>query len=606
MRRVQNLAKPVAPVSGRYAAPPSKKVSVRQVLLRLWRYLASRRKTLIIAFALMLVSNLLALAIPMLSGAAIDAIGIQAGGVDFPKVFHYCMMMLICYLISAVFSYLLSVSLIRLSQEVVYSLRKDIFGHLTKLPVSYFDRHPVGVMISCICYDVDIIGSALSTDLVQISTSVVTVLGSLVMLLALSPALSTVVLVTVPITVAFSRWQMKRMHPLFRARARELGALNGLVEESVSAARAVNTYSCEQAMLERFDRKNEDAMEAYYIADNKSCLMGPMVNFVNNISLAFGSALGAILCLAGKLTLGAVSSFVLYSRKFSGPIREAANIASEIQAAATAAERVFRLMDEEPESADRENALPLERISGEIGLEEVSFRYGEGEEVLRDVTIDVPKGSVIAIVGPTGAGKTTIVNLLMRFYDVSAGRITVDGQDVRDLIRQELRLSYAMVLQDSWLFSGTVYENIAYGNEHATRDEVIEAAKAAKIHHHIMSLPQGYDTVLSDDGLSLSKGQRQLVTIARAMLIDAQMLILDEATSNVDSGTELEISEAMKKLMKEKTCFVIAHRLSTVEHADLILVMEGGRLVERGTHQELLEKYGTYHKIYASQFKIYK
>jgi ATP-binding cassette subfamily B multidrug efflux pump len=579
---------------------------VLPVVGRLWRYLARRRAVILVAFLVMILSNLLALAVPLLSGAAIDAIGTKVGGVNFSAVFYNCIWMLVCYAVSSLLSYLLSVLLIHLSQRVVQNLRQDIFQNLMTLPVSYFDKHPVGNIISCICYDVDTIGACLSTDLIQISTSVITVLGSLVMLLLLSPPLSVVMLVTVPITTLFSRWQMKRMHPLFRRRSKKLGELGSLIEESVTAGRAVSAYSCEAAMLRRFEWKNTEAMDAFYEADAKSVLLGPMVNFINNISLAVGSVLGALLCLSQQLTLGAVSSFILYSRKFSGPIREAANIVSEIQAAAAAAERVFRLIDEEPEAPDKENALSLSQVEGRVGLEGVSFHYNKGEEVLHNINIDIPKGSIVAIVGPTGAGKTTIVNLLMRFYDVQSGRITVDGTDIQDIMRRELRMAYAMVLQDSWLFSGTVYENIAYGNDNATPQQVIAAAKAAKIHKHILSLPQGYDTLLEDGGENFSKGQRQLLTIARAMLMDANMLILDEATSNVDSGTELEINEAMHRLMKDKTCFIIAHRLSTIENADLILVMDQGRLAEQGTHHELLQNGDIYYKLYCSQFKIYK
>lgn len=582
------------------------KTKVLPVLRRFWQYLARRRMVIATAFVVMIASNLLALVVPLLSGAAIDAIGTKAGSVNFPAVFYNCTLMLVCYGASAVLSYLLSLILIRLSQTIAGCLRQDIFENLMQLPVSYFDTHPVGDIISCICYDVDTIGTSLSTDLIQISSSVVTVLGSLVMLLILSPALSVMVLVSVPVTTFVSRWQMKRMHPLFRRRSKKLGELGSLIEESISAGRAVSTYSCEDAMLRRFKNKNNEAMDAFYLADAKSVLLGPMVNFINNISLAFGSVMGAILCLSRRLTLGAVSSFILYSRKFSSPIREAANIVSEIQGAAAAAERVFRLIDAQPELPDRENALSLPAVEGHIGLEDISFSYTKEKEILRGITLDVPKGSIVAIVGPTGAGKTTIVNLLMRFYDVQSGKITVDGTDIRDMVRRDLRMSYAMVLQDSWLFSGTVYENIAYGNENATREQVIAAAKAAKIHKHILSLPQGYDTPLEDGGENFSKGQRQLLTIARAMLIDANMLILDEATSNVDSNTELEINEAMQCLMKDKTCFVIAHRLSTIENADLILVMDQGRLAEQGTHHELLQNGDIYYKLYCSQFKIYK
>ncbi len=580
----------------------NKKVSIKYVLARLWKYLAKHKRKLAASIALMMLSNLFALLIPLLSGRAIDAIGILAGRVDFAKVFLNCALMLACYLASSIFSYWLSVWLIKISQDVSRSLRKDIFETFVRLPVSFYDRHPVGDMISCICYDVDTINASLSTDFVQIVSSVFTVVGSLFMLLMLSPLLSIIIIITLPITTLFSRWQMKRMHGFFRTRSQKLGELNGLTEESVSAQKSAAVFGCEEALINRFENKNAEAIEAYYIADFKSCLLGPMVNFFNNISLSLGSALGAILCLLGKLSLGAVSSFVLYSRKFSGPIREAANIASEIQAAIAAAERVFRMIDEPLEASDKPNATPLSTVHGDVTMNDVCFRYDEDKEILKSLSLNVRRGSVIAIVGPTGAGKTTIVNLLMRFYDIQSGRIAVDGVDVRDAVRKDLRLAYAMVLQDTWLFHGTIYENIAYGSKMATREQVIAAAKAAKIHRFICSLPNGYDTILANDSVNISKGQKQLMTIARAMLIDANMLILDEATSNVDTNTEMEINDAMKRLMKDKTCFVIAHRLSTIENADCILVMDNGRLVEQGTHAELMAKKGFYYSLYNAQF----
>lgn len=575
------------------------------VVARLWKYLAKYRVALILLFAAMIFSNLLELSIPFLSGRAVDAIGITKGGVDFQRVFHNCALMAACFAASSVLSYLLSINLIRLSQEVSCDLRRAVFHKLVDLPVKYFDTHPAGDLISRICFDIDTINASLSTDLIQVCTSFITVVGSFTMLLIISPLLSCVFFVTVPISALFSRRQIKRVHPLFRLRSEKLGRLNGFVEESVSGQKTVRAYGREDAMIERFRARNRDAVEAYFRADYESCILGPSVNFINNLSLSFVSVFGALLYLLGKLTLGSVSSFVLYSRKFSGPIREAANIISEIQAAVAAAERVFRLIDEAPELPDKEDATPMEQARGDVHMQDVAFGYTQGKNVLQDLTIDVDSGSLIAIVGPTGAGKTTIVNLLMRFYDVSGGRILVDGVDVRDLARKQLRLSYAMVLQDTWLFHGTIHDNIAYGSETATREQVERAARASKIHNFIMSLPDGYDTVVSDDGVNISKGQKQLLTIARAMLIDAHMLILDEATSNVDTSTEIEINEAMQKLMRGKTCFVIAHRLSTIERADLILVVEHGNIVEKGTHNELMRMGGVYANLYASQFEIH-
>ena len=571
---------------------------------RLWKYLKNKRGRLVLLFAAMLFANGLELAIPFLSGRAVDAIGIVSGNVDFSRIFLNCGLMAICFGISSILSYRLSVGLIDLSQQVSYELRKDVFHKLVDLPVKYFDTHSSGDIISRVCFDIDTINASLSTDLMQVCTSVVTVVGSFVMLLVISPLLSCVFLVAVPFTMLFTGRQVKRQHPLYLLRSEKLGKLNGFVEESISGQRTIRAYGREAEQTERFRERNDAAIEANYRADYESRILGPLVNFINNMSLSFISVFGALLYIAGSISLGNISSFILYSRKFSGPIREAANIITEIQAAVAAAQRVFRLIDEEPEPTGETGEDAPFSPQGDIDLQHVRFGYEQDTDILHDLTVDVKSGTLTAIVGPTGAGKTTIVNLLMRFYDVSGGRILVDGCDVRDMARKQLRRAYAMVLQDTWLFYGTIYENLAYGSENATRERVQEAAKAAKIHNFILSLPDGYDTLLSDDSLNISKGQKQLLTIARAMLLDASMRILDEATSNVDTATEIEINEAMKKLMRGKTCFVIAHRLSTIERADLILVMDHGRIVEQGKHEELLQQKGMYASLYASQFEI--
>lgn len=574
-----------------------------QVLLRLWRYITRQKWLLLLALLLNIVSNLLALVGPKLSGLAIDAIGTKKGEVDFEKVFYTCGLMLVFFVISAVLSYLLSILMIQLSQKIVCQMRADVFNKLSALPVGYFDRHQAGDLISHITYDIDTVNSSLSNDLIQISTSLITVIGSLVMMLTISPVMVLVFAVTIPASILFTKYMTGRVRPLFRKRSKKLGELNGFAEEIISGQRTIKAYHQEESVTARFDEKNAEAVEAYYESEYYGSTVGPSVNFINNLSLSLISVLGALLFLFGKMSLGNVSSFVLYSRKFSGPINEMANILSELQSAVAAAERVFRLLDEEPEPADAPDAVVLEEVRGDMELEHVRFGYLPDKIIIEDLSLRADKGNLVAIVGPTGAGKTTIINLLMRFYDPNSGTIRLDGTDICHATRKSLRLAYAMVLQDTWLFTGTIFDNIAYGKKDATREDVIAAAKAAKIHSYIASLPNGYDTVLNEEGMNISQGQKQLLTIARAMLLDAKMLILDEATSNVDTRTEMQIQEAMRKLMQGKTCFVIAHRLSTIRNADTILVVQDGNVVEQGSHDELLRQEGLYWELYNSQFE---
>ena len=582
---------------------PTQKTSY--IIKRLWKYLSPYKWLLALAAALSIGGNALALIGPKLSGFAIDAIE-AVGGVDFAGVFKYAGLMIAFYAASSVISYILANLMIRVTRKAVYSMRRDAFNTLASLPVSFFDTHQTGDVISVISYDIDTINSSLSSDLVQMIASVITVCGSFVMMLSISPHLILVFVVTIPISVLFTRFRSKRVRPLYRRRSKKLGELNGFIEEIMSGLKTMKAYSREQVFIDRFDVKNDEAVEANYEADHFSCITGPTVTFINNLSLALISIFGALMYMAGGITLGNISSFVLYSRRFSGPINEFANIISDLQSALAAAERVLRLIDEKGEPADRPNAAVLGAdapVRGDVRLDGVSFGYSEGQTVLNNVTFNAERGRVIAIVGPTGCGKTTIINLLMRFYDATTGEIRVDGSEVRDITRSSLRGAYTMVLQDTWLFHGTVFENIAYGKKDVTREDVERAAKAARIHGYIMSLPDGYDTVLSDNGVNISKGQKQLLTIARAMLLDSPMLILDEATSNVDTQTERSIQDAMLKLMNGRTCFVIAHRLSTIRHADNIIVLSDGRIVEHGRHDELLAKRGAYYTMYHAQFE---
>ncbi|MBR5779027.1 MAG: ABC transporter ATP-binding protein [Clostridia bacterium] len=559
-----------------------------------------------------LFANQLSLMGPKYSGLAIDAIASESG-VDTAVVAENLVYMLLCYIASAVISYLLAVIMIKLSQKIVYTMRKQLFEKLTSLPVGYFDTHPTGDIISHISYDIDTINSTLSHDLVQVMTSLYTVIGSLVFMWNISKPLIAVFLVTVPASILFTRYRAKRVRPLFRKRSKKLGELNGYAEEMLSGCGSIRAYNRENEIGSRFNKRNTDSMDAYYEADYYGAAMGPSVNFINNISISLVTMFGGILYLYSQsgeaavgslffISLGGVAQFVQYSRKFAGPINEFANIISEFQSAFSAADRVFAILDEQPEKTDSDDAITLHKAKGDVEFQDVTFGYTPEKEILHGITFDALQGKTIAIVGPTGAGKTTIISLLMRFYDVNGGKITVDGIDERDITRESLRKAYTMVLQDTWLFCGTIYENIAYGREGATLEEVKAAARAARIDSFIESLPDGYNTVLTDDGVNISKGQRQLITIARAMIADSQMLILDEATSNVDSRTEIKIQEAMTELMKGRTCFIIAHRLSTIQNADKIIVLQNGRITEIGNHDELLKKGGFYSTLYNSQF----
>ncbi len=577
----------------------------RSTLLRLGSYLIQYKWFLGVAILLALAANILALIAPDLSGKAIDA-AVGAGKVDFEAVFRYAGQMALLYLASAILSYLLQVVMIHIARNVTFRLRQDLFERLADLPVRFFDSHPPGDILSRLSYDADNISETLASDVVHIFTAIVTIVGSLIMMLRISPAMMLVFLVTIPLSILLTRFITKRTRPLFRARSKKLGELNDFVEEKISGQKTLKSYNQEENVLCEFDAVDETVVEAYYRAEYFGSTMGPSMNVINNLSLALISVLGAILYIGSggaAITIGKISSFVIYSRKFSGPIHEIANIFSELQSALAAAERIFSLMDEEPEEADLPQAIAPEQVRGDVRLEKVSFGYTPQREILHDFSLEARAGQLIAVVGPTGAGKTTLINLLMRFYEAESGKILLDEREIHEITRDRLRLSYSMVLQDTWLFYGTIYDNIAYGRPDATEEEVIGAAKAAGVDRFVEALPEGYQTILTDDAANISKGQKQLLTIARAMLMDCSMLILDEATSNVDTRTEKLVQAAMRRLMQEKTCFVVAHRLSTILDADLILVVKDGEIVQRGTHQEMLKEEGFYRELYNAQFE---
>ncbi len=584
----------------------------KKVFLRLSKYVLEQWPLFIIALLLTLGANQLSLLGPRYSGAAIDAIELSSG-VDFDVVWKNIGLMLGCYVISALLSYVLSVVMIQLSQRIIYKMRKQVFEKLTTLPVNFFDTHATGDIISHLSYDIDTINSTLSHDLIQIMTSLYTVIGSLIFMWQISKPMILIFVLTVPASLLFTRYRSKKVRPLFSKRAKKYGELNGFAEEMLTGSRTISAYGTQDVVSSRFNKINDEAMDAFYKAEYNAALLFPTINFINNISLTLVAVMGGILYMFSQngtvlatsaffITLGGVAQFVQYSRKFAGPINEFSNILHEIQSAFSAAERVFAILDEEPEKPDISDAKELKQVKGNVELKDVTFGYTEDKIVLKNVSVNAKRGQTVAIVGPTGAGKTTIINLLMRFYDIKSGEILIDGIPSVKLKRSDLRLAFNMVLQDTWLFCGTIYDNIVYGREDATPKEVYAAAKAAKIDSFIESLPDGYNTLLSDDGVNISKGQKQLITIARAFLSKAPILILDEATSNVDSRTEIQIQNAMTALMENKTCFIIAHRLSTIQNADTILVVKDGTIIEQGNHNELINKGGFYYSLYHSQF----
>ena len=580
----------------------AKKVNVKYTLKRLLSYLKPTMPLFIAVFLGNLLSVVTSLLGPYVCGLAVGEIRAD-GTTDFNAITYYCILLAAVYIASEVINYATTVGMAYVARKMTGAMRADLFKRLVNLPVGYFDTRQAGDVISVLSYDIDTVGASLANDVILVLKSAVLVVGSLAMMLVIAAPLVLVFAVTIPLSLILTRVLAKKVQPLYRRRSAELGALNGFAEEVLSGQKTTKAYNREAEILCRFEEKNQSANKAYTSAEYYGTISGPCVNLINNLSLTLISVLGALMFAFGWGGVGIrqISSFVLYSRKFSGPINEIANVIGEFQSSVAAAERVFKVLDEEEEQLRAEGAEELTDVRGEVELKNVSFGYVEGKPVLKNFSLKAESGDIIAIVGKTGAGKTTVINLLMRFYDADAGEILIDGRDIRTLTRSSLRGAYTMVLQDTWLFAGSVYENLAYGAENVTREQVEEVCKKARIHSFIARLPQGYDTYLADNAVNISKGQKQLLTIARAMLSPAPVLILDEATSNVDTRTERIIQAAMTELMRGKTCFVIAHRLYTIEHADKIIVMENGNAVEQGTHAQLMAKEGAYFRLYTSQ-----
>ena len=575
-------------------------------LRRIISYLAEFKWVVLALLLCAFASNIGNLLGPRFAGKAIGTaeagFRLGVGMVDMATMKRYALLMLIAYVGSNVLSFIVSIGMMRVGRRVARNMRRDVFNKLMTLPVGYFDRNQAGDIISRVSYDIDVVALCLSTDVIQILTSLVTVAGSFIMMCTISIPLVLCMVFTIPVSILFARSMSKKTRPLYAKRSAAYGVMNGFAEEMITGQKTILAYAHEDTVCDRFSDINQAAAKAYKDADSLGMIMGPTIGMISNFGLAAIGMGGAVLYLLRIVGLEQISSFVLYSRKFSGPISEISNITNEIFSALAASERVFKLLDEPEETKNIYGAKVLRDCSGHVEAEHIHFGYVPGHTILHDLRMEAKPGQTIAIVGPTGAGKTTIINLLMRFYDPDSGQIRVDGTENREYTMESLRRAYAMVLQDTWVFHGTIFDNIAYGKENATMDEVIEAAKAARIHNYIMRLPNGYNTIISEDGGNISKGQKQLLTIARAMLYDTNMLILDEATSNVDTNTEQQVQKAIRSLMKDKTCFVIAHRLSTIQNADRILVVNDGDIIEQGTHEELMLQKGFYYNLYASQF----
>ena len=576
--------------------------NAKGALRRIVGYLAQFRCLVLLLLICSFISNIGNLLGPSFSGKAINAASAGRGNVDMALVRHYALLMLVAYVGSNIVNFFVNFGMTRVSRRVAENMRRDVFNKLMALPVGYFDRNQAGDIMSRVSYDIDVVCTSLSTDLVSILTSLVTVVGSFIMMCTVSIPLVACMVFTLPLALFFTRYMSRKTRPLYSKRSAAYGKMNGFTEEMFTGQKTILAYAREDDVCSQFSAINRGAAEAYRNADGLGMITGPTIGLINNIGLSAIGLGGAMLYLKGVVNLGQISSFVLYCRKFNGPINEIANIINEIFSALAASERVFQLLDEPEEAKDIYGAAELRDCRGEVEARDVSFGYLPGKTILHGLNMKAEPGQTVAIVGPTGAGKTTIINLLMRFYDPDSGCIRVDGRENREYTMASLRRNYAMVLQDTWLFQGTIFENIAYGKEGASREEVIAAAKAACIHNYIMRLPDGYDTIISEDGGNISKGQKQLLTIARAMLYNTDMLILDEATSNVDTNTERQVQKAMRNLMRGKTSFVIAHRLSTIQNADKILVVNHGDVIEQGTHETLMLQKGFYYQLYASQF----
>ena len=594
------LARPGGPASAMIGKKKEKLKNPKQTMGRLLKYIGSKKLALVIVFILCVVTTVTTIIGTKYNGEVVDkfiAVGNMKG------LFNICMVLVFMYIVNAIATFVQNRIMVDLAQNTSAKIRKDLFDSIQKLPLRYFDTNSSGDLMSRLTNDVDNINMTLSQSVTQFASGIINISGMLVAMLMLSPSLTLVGLTTTPLMFIITRLIMKKTQPFFINRQKELGKLNGYIEEMVSGQKATLLFSQEEKVKAEFSKMNKELTKSAIVAEALSGWMGPVMNFINNLTYLILAVAGGYFIVSGKnITVGMVFSIILYMRSFNRPINDMLNLANTIQSALAGAERVFEVMDEEFEQ-DKEDAVDIDTIEGEVTLENVEFSYTKDKKILQRIDLHASKGKTVAIVGPTGSGKTTIINLLNRFYDIDSGKITIDNKNIDEFTIKSLRKSIAIVLQDTYLFSTTVRENIRFGRLDATDEEVEAAAKLAHVHHFIKQLPDGYDTVLSDNGSDLSQGQRQLLAIARAMISNCSILILDEATSSIDTRTEIDIQKAMTNLMKDKTTFIIAHRLSTIKNADEIIAIKDGCIIEKGNHDELLDKDGFYANLYNSQFR---
>lgn len=592
------------------ARPVEKAKNFKQTLKKLFHYLARYKFVIFVVVLCAIISTVFNIVGPKILGnitteiyAGVMKMIAGTGGIDFSAIKNIVILLTILYLVSSIFQYLQSYLMVGVGQKFTYSLRKGISEKINKLPIKYFDKKTHGEVLSYITNDVDTIAQNLNQSITQVITSITTLIGILIMMLSISWQMSIVAVLILPVSAIFTMNVVKKSQKYFKNQQEFLGHVNGHIEEMYGNHTLIKVFNGEEKSICQFNEYNDKLYHSAWKAQFLSGLMQPIMNFIANIGYVIICIMGGVYASRGTITVGNIQSFIQYTRQFTQPITQLANVMNMIQAMIAACERVFEFLEEDEEVPDVKNPQSIENIRGEVTFEHVKFGYDESKMIIKDFSAKVEQGKKIAIVGPTGAGKTTIVKLLMRYYDINSGKIRIDGIDIKDFKRDDLRSLFAMVLQDTWCFNGTVMENIRYGKLDSTDEEVIAAAKAAQVDHFVRTFSEGYNALLNEDSTNISQGQKQLLTIARAFLVNPKILILDEATSSVDTKTEMQIQKAMDNLMKGRTSFVIAHRLSTVRDADLILVINEGDIIEQGTHEELLEKDGFYAKLYNSQFE---